>query len=488
MTRQADCDCDNCRGGDLPSNPFIAPRVTHGMLLGEDDFRVLVGYPRGKHLLHQAWLHGTGVIWGYPVCRTGLWDLEVGTGLAVDPMGRDLIHEACERLDLRTVRDQAIADGDLQETTSKDADCRTASVWACVVAEFDGCLSSPVPTLADPCDVTRSYDDYSRVLERARIRIRPGRCPDRDGCPDPRTSGRYHRVRVLLGLDALGTDDEAGQEAQQARERVLAAAYPARALECELAELACRDAIDLQPEAEPGEHHLGLYPTADEDPAVVLAEVLIRLRDRDGCWEFDGPGEVRECVRTTLLPTDLITELTCGLAPGLLDPAPTTSVEAPRVVGRDIELSSDGRKMIIPVTAALVSGTVPGSVEVTTLTTEKGDRWVVEDIYDAAYDRNWGDGPGGAIVVRLAYSLAERPPGALVRVRVRGSGGKPVMGADPLAPLAGLVGGPAGSEHDGHDAIWTFRVPPRGEQDSEYAGSNEDEAEAYAAGDEEVAR
>jgi hypothetical protein len=476
MTRQADCDCDNCRGGDLPYTPFMAPRVTHGMLLGEDDFRVLVGYPRGKHLLHQAWLHGRGVVWGYPVCGAGLWELEVGPGLAVDPMGRDLIHEVCERLDLREVRDRAIADGRLEETSSKDADCRTARVWACVVAEFDGCLSSPVPTLADPCDVTRSYDDYSRVLERARIDIRLGRCPDPDDCPDPRTDGPYHRVRVLLGLDAVGDDDEAGEEAQQARVRVLAAAHPARALECELAEMACRDAIDLRPETEPGEHHLGLFPTADEDPAVVLAEVLIELRDRDGCWEFDGPAQVRECVRSTLLPTALVTALACGLAPGLLDPSATGSAEGPRVDGPGIELSSDGKKMIIPVTAALVPGTVPGSVEVTTLTVDQGDRWVVEDIYDAAYDPDGGNSPGGTIVVRLAYSLAERPAGALVRVRVCGTGGKPVMGADPLAPLAGLVGGPPATQHEGRDAVWTFRTAPPSGDGPGYETSSEEVA------------
>ena len=165
-------------------------------------------------------------------------------------------------------------------------------------------------------------------------------------------------------------------------------------------------------------------------------------------------------------PPTLITALTCGLAPGLLDPAATGSAEGPRVDGPGIELSSDGKKMIIPVTAALVPGTVPGSVEVTTLTADKGDRWVVEDIYDTAYDPDWGDSPGGAIVVRLAYSLAERPAGALVRVRVCGTGGKPVMGADPLAPLAGLVGGPPATQHEGHDAVWTFRTaPPAGDGD-----------------------
>ena len=85
------CDCDNCRSGDLPSNPFLAPRVTHGMLLGEDDFATVIGYPRGKHQLHQAWLHGSGVVWGYPVRNAGLYELKVGPGLAIDGIGRELL-------------------------------------------------------------------------------------------------------------------------------------------------------------------------------------------------------------------------------------------------------------------------------------------------------------------------------------------------------------------------------------------------------------
>ena len=75
-------------------------------------------------------------------------------------------------------------------------------------------------------------------------------------------------------------------------------------------------------------------------------------------------------------------------------------------------------------------GTVPGTVEVTTLDPQDSDRWVVEDIHDTSYDA-----AEPAIVVRLAYSLFERPPTALVRVRVRGTGSKPVMGDDPLLPI-----------------------------------------------------
>ena len=335
MTRQADCDCDNCRGGDLPVNPFIAPRVTHGMLLGEDDFRVLIGYPRGKHLLHQAWLHGTGVVWGYPVCGTGLWELEVGPGLAVDPMGRDLIHEACERLDLREVRDRAVADGLLEETSSKDADCRTGTgVGLCGggvrrLPELSGAHAGR-PVRRDP-EPRRLLPGAGASPDRHPSRSLPGP----DGCPDPRTSGALPPGH---GCCSVSTPSGTTTRPARRRSRPGSACWPRRTRlgrwSASWPRWPAGTRSTCSPETEPGEHHLGLFPTADEDPAVVLAEVLIKLRDRDGCWEFDGPAQVRECVRSTLLPTDLITALTCGLAPGLLDPAATESAEGPRVDGR----------------------------------------------------------------------------------------------------------------------------------------------------------
>ena len=85
-----------------------------------------------------------------------------------------------------------------------------APLNACVVAEFEGCRTAPVPTLADPCDVNRTHDDYSRVIEQARITARLGPCPQRP-------TGRYHRVRVLLGLDNVGDPDEPGKQALKAR-------------------------------------------------------------------------------------------------------------------------------------------------------------------------------------------------------------------------------------------------------------------------------
>ena len=80
MTSDEPCSCGNCT--DLAVNPFEALRVSYGMLLGEDDFRVLMGNPRGKQMLHSAWLHGTGVVWGYDVQhgRPGVGARLAGTG------------------------------------------------------------------------------------------------------------------------------------------------------------------------------------------------------------------------------------------------------------------------------------------------------------------------------------------------------------------------------------------------------------------------
>jgi hypothetical protein len=136
---------------DVPVNPFLALRVAFGMLLGEDDFRVLMGNPRGKQMLHTAWLHGRGVVWGFRVAREGD-QLVVSPGLAVDGLGREL------HLDLRCCRSlpEWAAEWRKQRPAATMATKSAGStVEAWVVAEFTGCPDRPVPALADPCDVTR---------------------------------------------------------------------------------------------------------------------------------------------------------------------------------------------------------------------------------------------------------------------------------------------------------------------------------------------
>jgi hypothetical protein len=445
------CGCDGCRTGGLPANPFLAPRVAHGMLLGEDDFATITGYPRGKHMLHQAWCHGPGVIWGYRVHATGTFDLCIGPGLALDAHGRELLHETTQNLDLRELRDVAVREGKL---VKPEKGCDSARLEAWLVADFTGCRTAPVPTLADPCDVTRSHDDYSRVAERARMHLvleRPSRPPS-----------RYHRVRVLLGLDTVADgDDAAGEEALAAREAVLAAADLTQALERQLREMACRDAMDLCPAMVDDNVH-GWFPVLEEDSAVLLAHVVVKLAYVDGCWEFNDPPCVHPCVRATLLPTDLITSLAAGQAPALLGSGAPSALSGPRVDADNVVIEDGGRRLVLPVTAELVPGTVPGAVQVSTLDSNGSDCWDVEEIYHTAYD-----GARRAIVVRLDDSLRDRPAPALVRVQVRGTGGKPVMGRDPLLPLAGVLGRPPGDPKEGRDAVWCFVNDPGDESGDE---------------------
>ncbi|MFL6164105.1 MAG: hypothetical protein ACJ74U_18035 [Jatrophihabitantaceae bacterium] len=419
------CGCDACLTGDLPVNPFLALRVAYGMLLGEDDFRTMMGNPRGKGMLHSAWLHGCGVVWGYGIEVDGVWNLRIGPGLAIDGLGRELLSETTTCWDVRPLVEANARAGD---------ECGTRTVHACLVVEFDCCQSSPVPTLADPCDVTRRHDDYSRIVERVRFDLRAGDCP----CP----RRPYRRLRMLLGLDRC--DDE---EVREARDRVSAAPPRQRAEQLlrEFRCLAAADCAELHPAREAGDCFPTLFPVPEDCAAVVLACIEVDVRDTDGCSEI---LEVRvdSCCRTTLLPTATIQELTCGLAAGLVSAPPEVVDVGPRVAP-PVVWSEDGRRLLVPVTAALVPGSVRRAVEITSLS-DRG--WVDEDIESIRYEP---DGP--AIVVHLA----DRPINDVVRLIVRGTGPTPVYGADPVMPLSGVVGAPPSAGAEGRDAVLSFTNP-----------------------------
>ena len=236
MRTDHDCSCGDCTTDDLPVNPFEALRASHGMLLGEDDFRVLMGNPRGKQMLHSSWLHGSGVVWG-SACAPA-WSISwSGPVWPSTAAGRELALDASVTVDLK----DWLAQHDDPEAKQ---DCGTRKVRACLVAEFDCDTAHPVPVLADPCDVTRGHDAPSRILERpaaARARSLPA-------LPDA-----YHRLRVLLGLEA-GREDDAGREAERARRDVAGRPEHERveALLRQMRCLAAADAADLCPARQEG--------------------------------------------------------------------------------------------------------------------------------------------------------------------------------------------------------------------------------------------
>lgn len=440
MTHNVGCSCGDCGTGDLPVNPYEALRVSYGMLLGADDFRAMIGNPRGKQMLHSAWLHGSGVVWGFDVCRDGLLALRVSPGLAIDGLGRELSSEATQCLDLRewlkTYDHPGNQDG-----------CERRTVHACVVAEFGCQLSRPVPTLANPCDITREHDDFSRVLENASISLRPGDCT---GWARP-----YHRVRVLLGLDEVGPDDPSGQEGMDARDKVSRAPAEERTglLLQQFRRLAALDGTQLRPATEPGATDLTYFPVIEPDAAVPLACVTLDLRDADGCTTIEDVCADLTC-RAALLPTATIQEFACALAAGVIGDTAVPDAGGPRVRADDADWSPDRRRLYLPVTAALNPGSLRRAVRITSLS-QRG--WVDEDIDAVRYE---ADPP--AIVIELA----DRPVNPLIRVIVRGTGSTPVYGEDPAVPLAGTSGaGPPGTAGDGHDAVMTFdnRPPENGE-------------------------
>ena len=154
-----------------------------------------------------------------------------------------------------------------------------------------------------------------------------------------------------------------------------------------------------------------------------------------------------QSLRTALLPTATIQELACSLAPDLLGSATAEDTGAPRVVADSLRWSDDGRVWAFDVTAPLVPGSVRRAVRMTSLSARG---WVDEDIDAVRYDP---DGPG------IVIEMADRPVNALVRILVHGTGPTPVVGTDPLLPLAGLAGAPQVSPDDGRDAVMTLDNP-----------------------------
>ncbi|MFB7051942.1 hypothetical protein ACFCXT_02170 [Streptomyces vinaceus] len=461
------CGAGPCGGDELPVNPFLALRVAFGMLLGEDDFRVLMGNPRGKLMLHNAWLHGSGVVRGLGVARDGD-ELRVLPGLAVDGLGRELTLEAAWCVSLTAwARDWIEAhpphEGPqpVPATTAAAAPAtaptpdapgpgpepepdppRRYTVEAWILAEFASCPDRPVPALADPCDVTRRHDDFSRIVESARITIR-------STAPAPWRP--YHRVRVLLGLDEAAEGDTAGQEAL--REAAEVARVPAHrrapALLAAFRRLAAADATALAPERDEGDMCPPLAPVTEDHAPVVLARLTVELSEYDGCVRIEGV-RADPSVRTAVLPATTVQELVCGLAPGIIGAAAEADAGGPRLIRGSLAWSREHTVLGFEVTAPLAAGSAePEGIEITSLS-DSGRGWATDEV---AGIRVSADG------LRVKVDLDQRPAYETVRVRVRGTGPKPLYGAHPRAPFAGLEGGPPGTADEGNDAVVTVHLP-----------------------------
>lgn len=447
-------------GGPLPADPFRSVRYHYGMLLGEEDFVTDQAYHRGKHRLHNAWLHGSGVLWGLEVSiltdvdgsPTG--DLQVGPGLALDPLGQELTVDTLWCVNVGQWLERHGDDEGL-EPTSGGVDEDEVAFDAHVVACFRTCLSRPVPAMVDPCESAATDVACSRVVETVHLELRPGRSPKPPAPPS-------RPLRILFGLETEGdTPTEAESLAAERRKAVLTGADPDA---CAAAFLRAFREVAALHTLEAGRTEDGtpaIHPQVEE-PCVLLADVtgLSLVKDGD-TWRLTG-GTVDPTVRPTLLSTALIQELLCG-APCRTAPAGggalalRATAGAPDAGGPRIDPASvrlKGKKLSFSFDGVVVKRSLldPGALSVTTFDAEKGWR-------DVAITAPSLVNKDGRTVVGAVLDRA--PADGVVRLIVRGTGPRPVLarsGTGPFLPLAGAVGGPPAGPHDGRDFVHMLRA------------------------------
>ena len=283
-----------CGDVALPVNPYVSNRYHFGMLLGVADLEAEQAYHRGKTWLHNAWLHGSGCVWGLEVqIEASRNEVVVKPGLAVDGHGRELNVSADMCVDITRWFNERRPEN-LETIDNGDG---TFSFTVHVELCHDSCLDRPVPSIAEPCEGGSQDTAYSRAVERGLPRIVGGPVPDG---PPP----LYPLVRQFLGQqevvdDAVTTAIDAVNAADPADRASVAVAA--------LRRLAAADTMALGP----AEGATGWSPVAG-DGCVPLAQLEVHLRNDGGLLSVvvddDQASTVDNTVRPTLLRTSAIQE------------------------------------------------------------------------------------------------------------------------------------------------------------------------------------
>jgi hypothetical protein len=422
---------DRCGDLSLPVNPFVSNLYHFGMLLGVADLETEQGYHRGKGWLHNAWLHGEGVVWGLGVeVRADRNEIVVLPGLAIDEHGREMWVDQPMCIDLGAWFAERRPDGlDVTDLAGGDV-----NFVVHVELAHDSCSDRPVPSISQPCEDASFDTAYSRAVERGRPRlVVPG---------EPRPVS-YPRLRQFFGQ--IPVTDPLVTEAQDA---VSAAAEGDRPAVClaGFRRLAAADVIDLGPEA-----GAPAWSPRAGDGAIVLAEVNARLRvDGDGfevvADESGSPGTtIDELVRPAHVRTRTIQELLChgtgtsaapGSGPGAVAPAAArrgggagagTGNVLRAVAG---SASIDGATVELSFTEPIAAATVnPDAFAVSVL---RSDRW-----HESTIRRTHLDDTGTIVSLILSGAPRTRP----IRVIAHGAGPAPIL-SETGGVLSGVEGDP----------------------------------------------
>lgn len=427
----------------LPADPFTDLAVQFGMLLGVADFDALAANPRGKMRLHNAWLHGQGVSWGYPVSVDSTSrELRIGPGLALDAVGHELYLSVKSCLDLGAWFDTTSADQSAGLTVTNNQD-GSVSFDAYVVVRFAACLAQPVPAMASPCDGSASDTAYSRVNETVELLLLPNQAPPRQVT--------FPQLRGLLGVPATGQPDQTVQAALAA----IAALPEDQRAQGWLNQLRIILAGEIAGLAPPGftstQAGSSLVFPVDEPADVVLAQLTgITLTPATGGTRTASVTAIDTSVRWSHVPTATIVELLAAI--GATGQAGGTITDA-------------GGPRIDPSTAAWDVNSVVVSTSGTFLSGTLADGTAVQYIDPSAQNAVWTDvtytwslDPGHNTLA-FTPNLPATPPPLWVRVLIRGTGTSPVMGppgpaGGPPVAFAGVVGGPPSAAAAGVDVAF----------------------------------
>ena len=418
--------CPDDAAALLPVDPFNALRIHFGMLLGVDDFETEQAYHRGKMRLHNAWLHGHGVVWGLGVSSDlPSGEIRVERGLALDPAGHELHLDAQACVSAGAWFDTHRNDPGMNVTES--ADGTTVTFDAHVVMRFRACQTRQVPALSDPCDGSQTSTAYSRIFETVELHLVPGLDPDPGVAPAPRP---YHRLRLLFGIDAPITDsaDDNAIVTDRADIENLPGSEQPTAYVAALRRYAARDSADLQPLTEVDTGNVLLFPAADSTPVVIASVTGISLKKQANAgWQLTA-ANVSIDLRRTVIDTATIQELLSG--PALVTPAAGPAPGAGPQVVRD-HVTMKGRSISVPFTAALNPSSVTKTAFKVTVLGPTG--WVQIPVDNVTID---------ATNTNVTLTLHSTPSGDALRLVAIGTGPSPIVGADGN-PLGGA---PAGAD------------------------------------------
>jgi len=431
---------DRPPAASLAAEPYTSLAVHYGMLLGVPDFELMMSNPRGKLRVHNAWLHGAGVVWGYPVSVDApSCELRVGPGLAVDGLGRELPLTMLACLDVGAWFDQ-LDDADRVALGTSEID-GGLQFHAHLVARAAPCLARPVPAMGSNCEGGASETAYSRVQETVELLLRAGPAPD----PPP---AAFPSLRRLLAAGDTGVPGD--------RERIEALATADREREWLDAfhRLAADEVAALLPPGlvEGGAGSSTMFPV-DEPGEVLLADLpdLQLVTQADGARTVAAPT-IDLSVRSSHVPTLVLADLLAELLTRGGGAADDADAGGPRVAS----VSRAGITVTVELTADVVDGTLADALSLHSIDPGAATpSWSPETPANVTSQAAQAGQPSS-----IAFDLPAAPTGQTVyRAVLVGTGPAPLVGLVDGAPvpLAGRVGGPSGSADDGHDVVLTIK-------------------------------